>query len=404
MHGSEPERVCHRRRPLRRRDASVPGNPSPADVRLTKAGVPALTCTVPVCLSHNYVMHGENTTPERQVDVPAEADGERLDVFLTARVPEASRAVIQRWIQESRVLVNWKSARSGHKVYAGDRVVWEPPPPAAAPTHAPDAIPLDILFEDQDLVVLNKPAGMVVHPAPGHPGGTLVNALVAHFGTQPAGPNDRPGIVHRLDRDTSGVMLAARTDQALRSLQRQLAARTISRRYVALVRGSPRFDEVTVDAPIGRNPSNRQRMAVIPPGSPQTAREAVTHIRILERLGGFTLVDAVLETGRTHQIRVHCAYIRLPVVGDPFYGPRGLERDPLIPAPVRGAVGRLAGQALHAYAIRFTHPSTGAELCFTAPPPDDLAALLLSLGSTRRPWEQPIPATSPTDPDTGISG
>jgi 23S rRNA pseudouridine1911/1915/1917 synthase len=308
--------------------------------------------------------------------------GERLDVAVARHLPGQSRSAIQRLIDEGHVLVNDAQARAGLKLRPGDRVTAVVPPPRPAEVQ-PEAIPLDILYEDDDLLVINKPKGLVVHPAPGTVSGTLVNAVLAHAGDDlpVIGGEERPGIVHRLDKDTSGVMVVAKTDAALQNLQNQIAGRAARRSYLALVRGSPRFERAEVDAPIGRHPTDRKKMAVIPPASRHPSRPAMTHLRVLERFPGFALLQATLETGRTHQIRVHCSYIGHPVVGDPLYGPTIRRRDPAIPAAVHAAIEALDGQALHAYRLAFTHPSTGVALAFTAPPPADTRRLLEALGS-----------------------
>lgn len=317
--------------------------------------------------------------------------GERLDRALHERLPHLSRAAVQRLVEEGHVKVNGKRERAGYRLREGDRVRWELPPSQPAPSPLqPEAIPLDVVFEDEDLLVLNKPKGLVVHPAPGHRSGTLVNAVLAHAGDELTGIGgvERPGIVHRLDRDTSGLMVVAKTERAYHSLQEQIAGRTAERRYVALVRGNPRFERATVDAPIGRHPTDRKRMTVLPHGSPHTHREARTDLRVLERWDGFALLEARLFTGRTHQIRVHCAYIHLPVLGDETYGPRRVERDPRLSPKLRRAIEGLQGQALHAHRLAFDHPVTGARLRFLSPPAGDLEAVLEVLGSSWRPEEQ----------------
>jgi len=321
------------------------------------------------------------TTPEQA--------GQRLDRALQTALPDLSRMAVQRLIEGGGVRVDGRPQRSGYRLRAGEGVEWEPPAEAVPAALEAEAIPLDVVFEDADLLVLNKPRGLVVHPAPGHASGTLVNAVLAHAGEDLTGIGgvERPGIVHRLDRDTSGLMVVAKTETAYHSLQAQIAARTAERRYLALVRGTPRFERAEVDAPIGRHPTDRKRMAVIPPGSAATAREARTDLRVLERFAGFTLLEARLQTGRTHQVRVHCAYIRLPVVGDEIYGPRGLARDPHLPEPVRRALRGLEGQALHACRLAFDHPTTGERLQWVSAPPPDFAALLTALGSTWEPRE-----------------
>ena len=317
--------------------------------------------------------------------------GERLDRVLQDELPELSRTAVQRLIDDGLARVNGKREKSGYKLRPGDVIEWSPPPPAeAADPLMAEAIPLEVVFEDEDLLVINKPKGLVVHPAPGHATGTLVNAVLAHAGEDLTGIGgvERPGIVHRLDKDTSGLMVVAKTERAFHSLQGQIADRSAERRYIAIVRGSPRFERATVDAPIGRHPTDRKKMAVIPPGSSHTHREARTDLRVLERFPGFTLLEARLQTGRTHQIRVHCAYIHLLVLGDQTYGSRAPERDPSVSLPVRNAVQALDGQALHAYRLSFTHPVSGERLQFLAPPPEDMQRVLRALEGTWSPKEQ----------------
>jgi 23S rRNA pseudouridine1911/1915/1917 synthase len=325
------------------------------------------------------------------------ADGERLDRALQRALPDLSRTSIQRLINEGHVRVDGRPARPGQRVGPGERVEWEiGPEPAPSPMEA-EAIPLEVVFEDEDLLVINKPRGLVVHPAPGHRTGTLVNAVLAHSGegAEGMGAVDRPGIVHRLDKDTSGLMVVAKAPRAYESLQRQIADRSAERRYLALVRGSPKWERATVDAPIGRHPTDRKKMAVIRRGSHHTHREALTELRVLERFAGFTLLEARLETGRTHQIRVHCAYIQLPVVGDEAYGPRGVDRDPHLSVEVKAALRALEGQALHAYRLSFEHPISGERLQWLSSPPEDMRRVLDLLGSCWEPTEN--------DPWPGVS-
>jgi 23S rRNA pseudouridine1911/1915/1917 synthase len=306
--------------------------------------------------------------------------GERLDRALAPYLPDLTRSAIQRLIDEGHALVDGRQVKSGHKLRPGERVDAVVPPPR--PTEiAPEPIPLDVVHEDADILVINKPKGLVVHPAPGHGGGTLVNAVLAHAGDELSGigGEERPGIVHRLDRDTSGLILVAKTDTAHESLQRQIAGRTAERRYLALVRGTPKFERAEVDACIGRHPTDRKRMAVLPSTAHPPPRPALTELTVLERFPGFALLEARLQTGRTHQIRVHCAYIGHPVIGDPVYGPR--LKDPHILPDVRRAIEALEGQALHAYRLAFDHPRSGERLTFTAPPPPDTQAFLNALGS-----------------------
>lgn len=335
-------------------------------------------------------------TAEQQGQWVAIAEaGERLDRALQAKLPHLSRTVVQRLIEDGHVIVNKKKVGSGHKLRPGERVVWTIPTAAPAPEHhQAEDIPLTVVYEDADLLVIDKPKGLVVHPAPGHETGTLVNAVLAHAGDDLTGIGgvERPGIVHRLDKDTSGLMVVAKTDRAYHSLQEQIQARTAERRYIALVRGGPRFDRASVDAPIGRHPTDRKKMAVIAPGSNHTHRDARTDLRVLERFPGFTLVEARLQTGRTHQIRVHCAYIHTPVVGDETYGRGKLDRSSPMPKALRDAVDQLDGQALHAYRLSFDHPVTGERLRFLSPTSADLQRVLGVLGSHWQPEaEDPWP-------------
>jgi len=285
---------------------------------------------------------------------------ERLDVFLRARFPAVSRGTIQRLIEQGHIRVNDQVVKPTHVPRAGEKVsiFW----PEAKPAEAkPQFMALDILFEDADLLVLNKPPGIVVHPAAGHDEGTLVNALLHHCGAELSGIGGvaRPGIVHRLDKDTSGLLVVAKTEPAQLALVRQLQARTVKRTYLALVRGRVERDG-TVEAPIGRHPVQRTRMAVVASGKP-----AVTHYRVRERFAAHTLLECGLETGRTHQIRVHLASIGHPLEGDPVYAGRGPAIFPR--------------QALHAWKLAFDHPASGAPMAFESPLPADMSALLASL-------------------------
>lgn len=286
--------------------------------------------------------------------------GKRLDVFLAgAAGGELSRSSIQKLIADGRALVNGSTARAGYKVKAGDLVALHIPA-LELPAVNPEPIDLDIYYEDRDIIVVNKPRGMVVHPAAGNYSGTLVNALLHHC-RDLSGINGvlRPGIVHRLDKDTSGLIMAAKNDQAHSGLAGQLKNRQVKRRYLALAHGRIREESGVIDAPIGRDPRNRQKMAV----RDRNAKEAVTHYRVLERFKDYTYLQLRLETGRTHQIRVHLAYIGHPVVGDPKYG------------PARPHFG-LEGQFLHATVLGFKHPCTGLYLEFAAPLPGELQEIL----------------------------
>jgi 23S rRNA pseudouridine1911/1915/1917 synthase len=294
---------------------------------------------------------------------------DRLDVWLAGQAEVGlSRSQVQRLIEAGMVKVGGRAAqRGGLRLRGGEAVEVEVPAPAPAVAE-PEAIPLDVVYEDDALMVINKPRGMVVHPAPGNPRGTLVNAIVHHCGGRLPGIGGalRPGIVHRLDKDTTGLLVVAKTEQALLGLQAQIARREVVRRYLALVHGLPpeRFD---VDAPVGRDPRNRKRMAVIGPGEPARARTALTHVRRIRALAAHALVEATLATGRTHQIRVHLAHAGHPVVGDPVYGRPALDRAQGI---------RMGGQALHAASIAFRHPVTGEAVVCTAPLPEDFARTL----------------------------
>ncbi|MCL2030199.1 MAG: RluA family pseudouridine synthase [Oscillospiraceae bacterium] len=289
--------------------------------------------------------------------VPPERDGSRADVVLGALGP-LSRSAAQRLIAENRVRLNGETARKNTRVKAGDRLEADIPEPEPAEAR-PEAIPLDILYEDADLLVVNKPRGLVVHPAPGHPGGTLVNALLHHCGDSLSGIGGvrRPGIVHRIDKDTGGLLVAAKTDFAHAALSAALKAHEIERVYTCLARGCPKADTFTVDAPLGRHPVRRKEQAVLRDG-----RRAVTHVEVLARYAGktgsgrYSRLLCRLETGRTHQIRVHLAHIGHPIAGDPLYG---ADKS----APLTG------GQLLHAGRLSFTHPRTGGDMRFTVPEP-----------------------------------
>ena len=293
----------------------------------------------------------------------SEDRGVRLDSFLAGRVPELTRSAAARLIETGRVTVAGRTAAKSCRLEGGELVEAELPDPE--PTQAlPQDIPLDVVYEDGDVIVVNKPAGLVVHPAPGHPDGTLVNALLHHCGSSLSGIGGelRPGIVHRIDRDTSGLIIAAKNDAAHQALSAQLQDHTLARTYEAVVVGNLREDQGTVDAPIGRHHTDRKKMAVTDRGG----RAAVTHWEVLERFQGFTHVRCRLETGRTHQIRVHMAHLGHPICGDTVYGAR---------KPVPG----LTGQCLHAVGLRFIHPRTGEAVELSCPLSDAFTALLEKL-------------------------
>lgn len=313
----------------------------------------------------------------------------RLDAFVASKLDGVSRSLVQKLIESGHVTVNASPQRASYKVLPGDRVRVEIPPPE--PTDlAAEEIPLDIFYEDAYILVINKPKGMTVHPAPGSAHGTLVNAVLAHSDElSGVGGVERPGIVHRLDKDTSGLMVVAKSDQAHLGLQQQIQRRTAERHYKALVWGDTKFEEAVVDASIGRHPTDRKKMAVIRDTERYSARRAVTRLTVLERFGHFTLLEARLDTGRTHQIRVHCSFVGHPVVGDPTYG--GASRA--VPAEMSKADQRelsrlmedLHGQALHAYSLSFDHPVTGERMSFEAPMPADFEWILTWLRRRRSP-------------------
>ncbi len=308
--------------------------------------------------------------PARLVVAP-EQEGLRLDRFVAEARREWSRSQIARWIRDGLVTRNGAAAKPGALLRAGDVV--EVSPPAAAPsTLTPQAIPLDVLYEDDYLIVVNKPPGLVIHPAAGNPDGTLVNALLAHcHDLSGVGGVERPGIVHRLDKDTSGVLVAAKSDAAHRALALAFRWRTTDKRYLAVVYGAMSAREGVVDRPIARHPSERKRMAVVPGGRP-----ARTLWTLREALGGTSLVECRPVTGRTHQIRVHLAHIGHAVVGDPVYAGRqwrGLEPQ------AAAACRAFPRQALHAWRLTIVHPGSGQPMTFEAPLPEDMAVLLATL-------------------------
>ena len=306
--------------------------------------------------------------------------GHRIDVAIAA-LAGISRAQARRWIDAGRVAIDEVPvARASRTAALGERLVARVPE-AASPGARPEPIPLVVLHEDGELIVVDKPAGMVVHPAPGHPAGTLVNALLHHCGRlAEVGGVARPGIVHRLDRGTSGVMVAAKSDRAHHALARQFHDHTIAREYRALVRGTPTADEGRIDAPIGRHPRDRKRMST----AARASREAHTAYRVARRFprSGRSWLHVHPETGRTHQIRVHLASVGLPIVGDPVYGRRAGSSAPAprrrggAPAALERALDR---PALHAAKLGFVHPTSGEAMAFEAPLPEDLATLLEAL-------------------------
>ena len=316
-------------------------------------------------------LQDEYDADSRSFDVIAEVSGERLDCFC-ARISGETRSFIQKLIEDGLVAQNGRTcAKPGTKLRSGDRIEITLPETAAAELIAED-IPLKIIYQDSDIAVIDKPKGMVVHPAPGNSGGTLVNAAMHHIrDLSGIGGELRPGIVHRLDKLTSGLVVIAKNDAAHRSLSRQFHDHSAHRIYAALVDGNLTEDSGVIDAPIGRHPVDRKRMAVVING-----REAVTRWRVIERYGAYTLILAALETGRTHQIRVHMAHIKHPVAGDGVYDPNKNRLS-------------LDGQALHAARLMLEHPRTGEKLSFSAPLPDYLLQALKRAGHENRRNEPP---------------
>jgi 23S rRNA pseudouridine1911/1915/1917 synthase len=301
-----------------------------------------------------------------RIKLEADMDGARVDVFLAEKLPGLSRSGAQKLLERGLVEKNGGPVRKNHKVSTGEVFDVTLPEPVQTETQAQD-IPLDIVYEDTDVIVVNKPRGMVVHPSPGHADGTLVNALLAHCGSSLSGIGGeiRPGIVHRIDKDTSGLVIAAKNDAAHLSLSAQLKSRSLSRVYEAVVIGNMKNDAGTVDAPLARHPTDRKRQAV---ASSLKGRSAVTHYEVLGRYHGYTHVRCRLETGRTHQIRVHMSHIGHPVLGDLVYGRKKPEKG-------------LSGQCLHAREIKFIHPGTGELIELSTELPAYFTEVLNKLGS-----------------------
>ncbi|MDF2945911.1 MAG: ylyB [Bacillales bacterium] len=285
--------------------------------------------------------------------------GQRLDKVLSDRLTDYSRSQIQTWIKDNDLLVNNETIKGNYKCKKGDKISIIVPEVEELEI-LPENISLDIAFEDDDVIVVNKPKGMVVHPAPGHYTGTLVNALLYHCKDSLSGINGvaRPGIVHRIDMDTSGLLMVAKNDFAHEKLVDQLQKKTVTRKYLAIVHGEIPHERGTIDAPIGRDTADRQRMTV----TEDNSREAVTHFEVIEKFKDFTYVECILETGRTHQIRVHMKYIGFPLAGDPKYGPRKTLD--------------INGQALHAAVLGFNHPRTNEYIEFSRPIPEEMNRLL----------------------------
>lgn len=300
----------------------------------------------------------------------------RLDAYLAARIEGWSRARLQRLIEDGDALVRGRTVKSSYRLRAGDEIEVELTPPPSA-NFTPENIPVEIAYEDDELVVVNKPAGLVVHPAAGVPGGTLANALAFHFQQlSKLSGTVRPGIVHRLDRDTSGLMVVAKQESAHENLQDQFRARTVFKSYVALVHGRVKEDKGQIDQPLARDPRNRTRMSVVRAG-----RTALSLYRVRRRFDRFTLLDVQIKTGRTHQIRVHLAWLKHPVVGDETYGG---GRDKTVPdTRLRARINALGRQFLHAETLGFHHPRTHEWMRFTAPLPLALAEFLEEMENNR---------------------
>lgn len=299
----------------------------------------------------------------KSITLTEEMEGRRLDLVLATVFEDMSRSFIQKLFEAGKVMLNGRECSKKEKAKAGDEVTVEIPEPQKLEIKA-ENIPIDIVYEDDDVLVVDKPAGMVVHPAPGNYTGTLVNALMYVCGDKLSTINGviRPGIVHRIDKDTSGLLMVAKNDKAHVSLSGQLEKHTITRKYKAIVHNNIKEDEGVIDKPIGRDPRNRMRNAVVF----ENSKKAVTHYRVIERFGRYTMIEAELETGRTHQIRVHMAYIKHPLLGDELYGPKKSK----VKAP---------RQMLHAGVLGFIHPSSGEYMEFTSPLPEDFQKLAESL-------------------------
>ena len=304
---------------------------------------------------------------QKLIQASAEYSGIRIDRFLSEHFPEHSRSYIQKLIRDGQISIAGAAVKPNYKI-TGTEEISLLIPDQVIPDILPEDIPLDILYEDRDLIVINKPKGMVVHPAAGHYSGTLVNALMYHCKDDLSGINGvmRPGIVHRIDRNTTGSLLVCKNDFAHNAIAEQLKVHSITRKYRAIVHGNLKNDQGTVDAPIGRHPVDRKKMAV----DPRNGRDAITHYQVLERFGNYTYIECQLETGRTHQIRVHMSSIHHPIVGDDVYGPAK--------CPFSG----LEGQTLHAMVLGFMHPRTGDYMEFSAPLPEYFEDLLKKLRKT----------------------
>jgi 23S rRNA pseudouridine1911/1915/1917 synthase len=301
----------------------------------------------------------------------------RLDAVVAAHLPDCSRSLAARLIRKRAILVNDQPQKPGYRIKSGEQILVRLPDPVPV-EYQPEPIPLNILYQDRDIVVLNKQAGIVVHPAPGHSSGTLVNALLYHCpDLQGIGGEIRPGIVHRLDKDTSGTMVVAKNAEALDALAGQFKARKVHKKYLALVYGELNQDAGTIDTPIGRHPVHRKQMST----TTRKGRAAVTFWQVLERFQDITLLELSLKTGRTHQIRVHCAAMGHPIIADPVYGPRKrsthfFKNKSNLPADISDQLTKVSRQMLHAWQLRFVHPKTGRHVSFESAVPADMQALI----------------------------
>ncbi|MCG8038606.1 MAG: 23S rRNA pseudouridine(1911/1915/1917) synthase RluD [Candidatus Thiodiazotropha taylori] len=309
--------------------------------------------------------------PTQTFQIPPERAGTRIDQLLAELCPEYSRSRLQSWIKQGLVEVDGASCRAKDKVKGGESVVLRALLSEEV-SDKPEAMDLDLLYEDDALLVVNKPAGLVMHPAAGNPGGTLLNGLLHHHPPLTAVP--RAGIVHRLDKDTSGLLVVAKTLQAQHALVQQLQARSVKREYRAIVQGSM-VAGGTIDKPIGRHPVNRLRMAVV-----ESGKQAITHYRVLQRFAAHTYLQVNLETGRTHQIRVHMSHIHHPLLGDPLYGGRQ-KIPPGLSDEAVGILQQFKRQALHATRLELTHPDSGELMSWEAPPPPDMQQMLRLLAN-----------------------
>ena len=298
-----------------------------------------------------------------RLSVPDTESGQRIDSYLAEQIPGLTRSTVQNLLAEQAVTIAGKAVKKNYKLSGGEDILVQLPEVREVDL-SPEDIPLDIIYEDSDIIVVNKPRGMVVHPAAGNWSGTLVNALMFHCGTSLSGINGelRPGIVHRIDKDTSGLLVVAKNDTAHQSLAAQIAAHTAFRGYEAIVVGSPKLDSGTIDKPIARHKTDRKKMAVMEGG-----RNAVTHYKVLHRFRSYAHMAFQLETGRTHQIRVHMASVRHPIIGDPLYG---LAKD---------RFAHIGGQCLHAARLTLQHPRTEEVMCFSAPLPDYFTDIIAKL-------------------------